>query len=67
MSFDDTLKNILEENRRNNVNINTLPSLQQENTYPKDGEGLGTWLGAAGIGAGNMINNTVFGGLGGRY
>ena len=39
------------------------PNLQ--NVVPQDDneQGLGTWLGAAGIGAGRMLNNTITGGI----
>ena len=69
MSFDDKLAQFLADNQRNNINSHTLPAytapnLQNVIQNEDDSEqGLGTWLGAAGIGAGRMLNNTILGGL----
>ena len=65
MSFEDTLKRIQEENRLNNISINNLPTITtpvNDNPFTNEND-LGTILGAFGIGAGNMVNNTLFGGL----
>lgn len=63
MSFDDKLAQILADNERNNINVNTLPAYVDPNSQDNNEQGVGTWLGAAGIGAGRMLNNTITGGL----
>ena len=66
MSFDDTLNSILEDHKRNNININNLPPITQpeQSTTPSNDNDLGAILPAFGIGLSNMVNDTVFGGLG---
>ncbi|MBQ6919666.1 MAG: hypothetical protein IJQ74_04995, partial [Synergistaceae bacterium] len=61
MNFID--EQILQLKKKHSDPNYVAPNLQ--NVIPQDDneQGLGTWLGAAGIGAGRMLNNTITGGL----
>ena len=64
MSFQDTLKRIQEENSLNNISINNPPVITvDEDNNNSNESSLGSLLSAFGIGASNMVNNTVLGGV----
>ncbi|MBQ3586256.1 MAG: hypothetical protein II964_06020, partial [Synergistaceae bacterium] len=68
MSFQDTLKRIQEENSLNNISINNPPVITvDEDNNNSNESSLGSLLSAFGIGASNMVNNTVLGGVLGQF
>lgn len=70
MPFLDDLNAILEDNKKRNININTInsahnltPLQNQQEVYTNEND-LSTLAQAFGIGTSNMVNNTVLGGAG---
>gem|GEM_PF-5271017 len=64
MNFDNYLdKQILQLKKKHSDPNYVAPNLQPLIPQDDNEQGLDTWLGAAGIGAGRMLNNTITGGL----